>query len=140
MIASSISVTPFAATFSRKAGTHQCSIVLPIEIYIRTRRKMIDDVNRFTIFGVSRSFSASSSAAKVPAASIAVEAPPACTALPLSVSPAEPFSFAPYPARVTAAITSFGSAVPSTPIEFVSKDTAHSVTPGTLLTAFSTLA
>ena len=35
---------------------------------------------------------------------------------------------------------SSGAAVPSTPMEFVSRETEHSVTPGTPLTAFSTLA
>ena len=35
---------------------------------------------------------------------------------------------------------SCGAAAPSTPIEFVSRLTEHDVTPGTLLTAFSTRA
>ena len=40
------------------------------------------------------------------------------------------------PASLTALMTAAGSAVPSTPIEFVSRLTAQDVTPGTFLTAF----
>jgi hypothetical protein len=50
------------------------------------------------------------------------------------------FSFAPYPAAVTACMILCGSAVPSTPMEFVSKLTEQSVTPSTDFTAFSTRA
>ena len=45
---------------------------------------------------------------------------------------------APYPAASTARMTSADEAVPSTPIEFVSRLTAQDVTPGTPETAFST--
>jgi hypothetical protein len=48
-------------------------------------------------------------------------------------------SDAPYPAFSTAFIIAALSAVPSTPIEFVSKLTEHEVTPSTFETAFSTL-
>ena len=58
-----------------------------------------------------------------------------CAALPLSF-----LIEAPYPAAFTAFIISALEAVPSTPIELVSRLTEHDVTPGTLLTAFSTLA
>ena len=51
-----------------------------------------------------------------------------------------PFKLAPYPAFSTARTMSAGAAVPSTPIEFVSRLTAHEVTPGTAETAFSTRA
>ena len=47
---------------------------------------------------------------------------------------------APYPASVTARITSSGEAFPSTPIVFVRRLTEHESTPATLDTAFSTLA
>ena len=53
---------------------------------------------------------------------------------------AAPFSLAPYPAAVTAAIISSAEAVPSTPIEFVSRLTEQEFTPGTFDTAFSTRA
>ena len=51
-----------------------------------------------------------------------------------------PFKEAPYPASSTAWMTSEAEAVPSTPIEFVRRLTEQAVTPGTLETAFSTLA
>jgi hypothetical protein len=56
------------------------------------------------------------------------------------VLPAAPFFEAPYPASSTALIISAADAVPSTPIELVSRLTEHPVTPGTFDTAFSTLA
>src|SRR5699024_9081825 len=46
----------------------------------------------------------------------------------------------PYPASSTAAMISVGDAVPSTPMELVSRLTEQDVTPGTLDTAFSTRA
>jgi hypothetical protein len=48
------------------------------------------------------------------------------------------FSDAPYPDASTAAMISDADAVPSTPMELVSRLTEHDVTPGTLDTAFST--
>ena len=51
-----------------------------------------------------------------------------------------PFFFAPYPASSTALMITDESAVPSTPIEFVSRLTEQDVTPSTLETAFSTRA
>ena len=50
----------------------------------------------------------------------------------------EYFKLAPYPACLTAFMISLLEAVPSTPIELVSKLTAQLVTPGTAQTAFST--
>ena len=50
-----------------------------------------------------------------------------------------PFFDAPYPASVTALMISCSLAVPSTPIELVSRLTEQDVTPGTFETAFSTL-
>ena len=52
----------------------------------------------------------------------------------------EPLMLAPYPASVTAFIICSSAAAPSTPIELVSRLTEQLVTPGTLDTAFSTLA
>ena len=51
-----------------------------------------------------------------------------------------PLTDAPYPAASTALMITSGVAVPSTPIELVRRLTAQLSTPGTLLTAFSTLA
>ena len=50
------------------------------------------------------------------------------------------FLLAPYPAFSTAVIISCTNAVPSTPMELVSRLTEQEVTPGTLDTAFSTWA
>src|SRR5699024_3406723 len=80
------------------------------------------------IFGVSLSFRESSASA------METPLPPACSAAWC------PFSEAPYPAASTAAMISDGDAVPSTPIELVSRLTEQDVTPGTLETAFSTRA
>ncbi len=93
----------------------------PMDRYMSTSRKAADVIRRFFMTGVSRSASASSSS--------------------LSLSDARaPRSDAPYPASCTALMISDGEAVPSTPIEFVSRLTAQPVTPGILLTAFSTRA
>src|SRR5699024_4692646 len=99
----------------------------PIEKYIRGRRKHREAVRRFFIFGVSRSFRESSAADD--------DAEPL-----LLFSARASFRAAPYPASSTAAMTASGAAVPSTPIEFVSRLTEQEVTPGTLETAFSTRA
>ena len=95
-----------------------------MEKYISTSRKPTDQMSRRFKTGVSRSFRASSASA----------APG-----PLR-STAAPFSDAPYPAPSTAAMISRGVAVPSTPMELVSRLTEQAVTPGTFATAFSTLA
>ena len=112
---------------SRNEGTGQFHIIWPIEKYIRGMRKHRDAINRRFIFGVSRSFSESSASA--------MDIPPVFPA-----SCAAPFSDAPYPASSTAAMTSAGEAVPSTPMELVSRLTEQDVTPGTCDTAFSTRA
>ena len=94
----------------------------PMEKYINTNKNPTDAIRRLFKIGVSLSSSAASSAASVFAFLSA------------------PFTDAPYPAASTAEIILVGSALPSTPIEFVNKLTEQEVTPGTLETAFSTLA
>ena len=109
--------------WSRKAGTGRSSMLWPMVMYIRNTRKMMERMSRRFNFGVSWSFSASSSAARA------------------EVSSADAFmGFAPYPAFSTAETTSFAGTSPSTDMEFVSRDTVTCFTPGTLDTAFSTWA
>ena len=102
----------------------QCGIgaphMCPIEKYINTSSTATEAISRFLSLGVSRSASSSAAAA--------------------GAAPFAPFTLAPYPAFSTARMISAGAAVPSTPIEFVSRLTAHEVTPGTAETAFSTRA
>ncbi len=93
----------------------------PIEMYIRTTRKTSDAISRRFSAGVSRSLSASSASAADAEAVFSA-----------------PFFEAPYPASSTALTIASGEAVPSTPIEFVSRLTEQDVTPGTFETAFST--
>ena len=107
---------------ARKDGNGQFHIICPIDTYISGIRITTDEIRRFLNFGVSWSFSPSSSN-------------PGVT---LFRSP--PCKDAPYPAVITAWITSDGAAVPSTFMEFVSRLTATDVTPGTSNTAFSTWA
>ena len=92
---------------------------------MRTIRNPTDAIRRLFSTGVSLSFNISSPA----------EADADC------VFAAPSFFFdAPYPASTTALIISCSLAVPSTPIELVRRLTEQDVTPGTLETAFSTLA
>ena len=93
-----------------------------MEKYIRTSKKPTDQSRRCFRTGVSLSRRVSSACAE---------------ALPEELAP---FSEAPYPAASTAAMISWGAAVPSTPMEFVNRLTEQAVTPGTFDTAFSTLA
>ena len=126
-MASSISNTPRKTWFSKASGAGQPHIIWPMEKYISTRRMIPEKSRRFFSFGVSLSFRASSSAQE----GAAPTAPAVRAAF---------FGEAPYPASVTARIMSEGEAVPSTPMELVRRLTEHPVTPGTLETAFSTLA
>ena len=96
----------------------------PIEKYISTSRIGTENRSRFFSFGVSRSFSASASAHEGES--------------PEDAFFSAPFSDAPYPAASTARMIASEEAVPSTPMEFVSRLTAQDVTPGTPRTAFST--
>ncbi len=112
---------------TRNEGSGQFHMLCPIVIYISSTRKITEYFSRFFSFGVSRSFSASSSAAS------------RLLAL-FFAAVSSPFRAAPYPACSTAWIIAFSSAVPSTPIELVRRDTEHEVTPGTFETAFSTRA
>ena len=122
-------ISPIATWLpSRNEGTGQPHIIWPIEKYISGTRKQRDAIRHRFILGVSRSFRESSAA----------ETEDAFTCAP-SCAPA-PFSVAPYPASSTAAMIWAGSAVPSTPMELVSRLTEQEVTPGTLDTAFSTRA
>ncbi len=146
-----ISRSPRASGLPRNAGTGHPSIGCPIEKYMSTIRIKTDDISLFFSTGVSLSFSASFSAAygsyalseapdllpALPPASGSLPAAPAPPALP---APGSARSDAPYPASSTALMISDASAVPSTPIEFVSRLTEHDSTPGTLETAFSTCA
>ena len=95
-----------------------------MEKYIRTRRIGTENRSRFLSLGVSRSFNASASAQEGDS--------------PEEVFPSAFLRDAPYPAASTADMISEGEAVPSTPMEFVSRLTAQEVTPGTPDTAFST--
>ena len=102
----------------------QCGIgaphMWPMEKYISTSSTAAEAISRFLSIGVSRSVSSSAAAA--------------------GAALFTTFSLAPYPAFSTARMTSAGAAEPSTPMEFVSRLTAHEVTPGTVETAFSTRA
>ena len=93
-------------------------MLCPMVIYIRRRRKPTDQISLLRRCGIS-GFEYVSSAFGVCAC---------------------PFRDAPYPAFSTALMIASGEAVPSTPMEFVRRLTAHEVTPSTLLTAFSTRA
>ena len=94
-----------------------------MEKYMRTSRNPSEASRRRFSTGVSLSARASLSAAGEEGATTSAS-----------------FNLAPYPAASTAAMTASGAAVPSTPIEFVSRLTAQDVTPGTFRTALSTLA
>ena len=117
-------VRPIAIWFSAiKEGNGHPHIICPIDTYINGIRNTSEAISLLFIFGVSVSFSISSAAA-------ADAVPP----FPFSAF----FSDAPYPDASTAAMISDADAVPSTPMELVSRLTEHEVTPGTLDTAFST--
>ena len=93
----------------------------PMEKYISTSRKPIDQKRRLRRAGVSWSSRAASSLAWL-----------ACLACPCRL--------APYPASSTALMMSWLLAEPSTVIELVSRLTEQEETPATPLTAFSTCA
>ena len=95
-----------------------------MDTYIKTIRKPADAAKRFFNKGVSVS-------AKVSVSSVADAS---------FLFPFSSFTTAPYPAALTAAITSSEDAAPSTPMEFVKRLTEHDVTPATFPTAFSTRA
>ena len=123
MIVRSICTRPIATwLLSKKLGSGQPHIICPIEKYMRTIRNPSDAISRFFSTGVSLSRSASSSAVFL--------ALDSCLSL----------GKASYPAARTAAIISSAEAVPSTPMEFVSRLTEQELTPFTPDTAFSTLA
>ena len=111
----------------KNAGTGQEAMLWPMVMYMRSRRNTRELTRRRTSFGVSRSFSASSSAASF---ALALSFCEVCA----------PFGWAPYPAFSTALMMSEGFASPSTAIELVKSDTETLLTPGTLATAFSTWA
>ena len=123
MIVRSICTRPIATwLLSKKLGSGQPHIMCPIEKYMRTIRNPSEAMSRFLRTGVSLSLSASSSA----------DERRLCSCFP--------FGEASYPASRTAAIISSAEAVPSTPMEFVSRLTEQELTPFTPDTAFSTLA
>ena len=93
-----------------------------MDTYISGTSRHREAIRRFLSTGVSRSSSMPSSAG--------------CDSRPDGAS----FGEAPYPASSTARMTASGEAVPSTPMEFVSRLTLQEVTPGTFETAFSTRA
>ena len=105
----------------KNGGSGNPHIICPIEMYISNTRKITDAISLLRIAGVSVSFKASS-------------------LFVFAVSFSDDFFEAEYPASSTALIISCSEAVPSTPIEFVSKLTEQAVTPSTFETAFSTLA
>ena len=120
VMASSISTRPMATWFPfRKAGSGHPHMLCPMDTYISSRRKPSEAISLRFKTGVSRSASASSPAAAVFSA---------------------PLRLAPYPAASTAAMMLCSSAVPSTPMELVSRLTEQASTPGTPDTAFSTRA
>ena len=102
---------------SKKAGKGNPHMVYPIERYIRTNKKKREERSLFKSRGVSLSAKTSE-----------------------SVTSEESFIDALYPAFPTAVIISVSLAVPSTPIELVSRLTEQAVTPLTPITAFSTRA
>ena len=108
---------------SKKDGSGQPHIMCPMETYISTIQKPKEAKSRFFSAGVSRSFSASPSEDDRVFRSVFLF-----------------FIAASYPALRTAAIISSASAVPSTPMELVSRLTEQEVTPFTPDTAFSTRA
>ena len=108
---------------SKNDGSGQPHIICPIETYIRTIKNPRDAISRFLSTGVSLSSSVSPSE----------DDRAFCPLFPF-------FMAAPYPASRTAAMISPASAVPSTPIESVSRLTEQEVTPFTPETAFSTRA
>ena len=123
MIVSSICKSPIATWFlSKKPGRGQPHIMCPMETYMSTIKKPSDAISRFFRTGVSLSLSASSSADF------------------LALGSCLPLGEASYPASRTAAIIFSAEAVPSTPMEFVSRLTEQELTPLTPDTAFSTLA
>ena len=136
--------------FSREAGKGHPHIMCPIDMYMRTARNPADAANRLISTGVSMSFRASSSYNEPPVilAVLFVLLSAGLSALLAALRPvllfvrlpARFFCSASYPALRTAAIISSASAVPSTPIELVSRLTEQSVTPLTAVTAFSTRA
>ena len=113
---------------SNQAGTGQPHITCPMEKYMSTHKKPMEVRSLLMRTGVSWSSRASSSAFSLS---------DWLKAWPLTASD---LRLAPYPASVTAFIIAELSAAPSTLMELVSRLTAHSVTPGTFETAFSTLA
>ena len=120
MPASRSSMSPIAMWLSaRKDGSGHPHIICPMEKYMRINRKIREAIKRFLRAGVSVSFNSSASS-ETEAFFLSKEAL--------------------YPAAFTAAMISLGEAVPSTPMELVSRLTAQVVTPGTLETAFSTRA
>ena len=117
-------ISPIATWFpSKNAGSGQPHIICPMEKYMRTIRNPTEYQSLRFKTGVSWSFNASSASKDC-----------ACT---LPSFPA-PFTDAPYPASCTALMISADDAVPSTPMELVSRLTEQAVTPGTPETAFST--
>ena len=107
--------------FSKKDGRGHPHIICPMETYIRTIKKPREAISRFFSTGVSLSFRASVSEDDRVFRS--------------------GFLFliaASYPALRTAAMISSVFAVPSTPMELVSRLTEQEVTPFTPDTAFST--
>ncbi len=126
MIASSISTRPKFTQFASRCGTGQPHIMCPIEKYMSKRVMATDHARRRRSFGVSVSFSISSALAMALLCGFSSELPPR--------------GCAPYPAADTAFAMAEGLASPSTDIELVSRETATESTPGTLCTAFSTLA
>ena len=116
--------SPIATWLSSKnGGNGQPHIICPMETYISTIQNPREVINRFFNTGVSLSFSASSSEDKRVTGSF----------FPF-------FREASYPASRTAAMISSAEAVPSTPMELVSRLTEQEVTPFTPDTAFSTRA
>ena len=106
---------------SNHAGSGHPHIICPMEKYINTSKNPTDAISLRFKTGVSLSSSAVASA-------------------PDGFFSPAPFSEAPYPACSTAAMICSGGTSPSTPIELVRRLTEQEVTPGTLPTAFSTLA
>lgn len=76
----------------KKSGTRKPHILCPIVIYIRTTKTTDDEISRFTSFGVSWSFNASSSSVSF--------------ALALISRASDSLGAAPYPAASTAFMTS----------------------------------
>ena len=111
-------IIAIAIGVAKNSGKGQAHITWPMEIYIRTTRNTKDTISLFFSIGVSLSSRTSASS---------------------SIFLLSSLRDAAYPAFSTALITEEASALPSTVMEEVRRDTETLSTPSTFFTALSTL-